>query len=80
MQYSPEDISIGHLTDHLGWKRLRVRLSQQMTEITAEIIRKGFVGDANDVAKLNYMLGRLSILGEVIGIPDEVRDLSSSTP
>jgi len=78
MQYSDEDVAIGHLTDHQGWKRLRLHLEANAKDIIEEIERRGFVGDANDIAKLNYKLGQLKGLRDIIGIPDEVRKLSST--
>ncbi len=78
MQYSDEDVAIGHLTDHQGWKRFRIHLESNAKDILEEIERRGFVGDANDIAKLNYRLGQLKSLRDIISIPDEVRKLSST--
>tara|TARA_B100002019_G_scaffold31627_1_gene25643 strand:+ start:769 stop:1011 length:243 start_codon:yes stop_codon:yes gene_type:complete len=80
LKYQAEDTVISHLLDDLGWKRLTVHVDAKINEIQESLERDGFISDSGDVAKLNYKLGQLKALRDIIGIPDEVRKLMSSTP
>lgn len=50
----------------------------KINEIQESLEREGFISDSNDVAKANYNLGMIKAYREIIGIPDEVRKLSST--
>jgi len=63
--------------DH-GWKRLVTHVEAKINEIQESLEREGFISDSNDVAKANYNLGMIKAYREIIGIPDEVRKLSST--
>ena len=78
MKSQPDDSPIGHLTDDNGWKRLVIHITAKINEIQESLERDGFISDSGDVAKANYKLGQLKAFREIIGIPDEVRKLSST--
>ena len=50
----------------------------KINEIQESLEREGYISDSNDVAKANYNLGMIKAYREIVGIPDEVRKMSST--